>query len=132
MGDNPAMGRGPQRPLENVSWDKIVTSGGFLARAKDSPIRTHILAQTSLPSGVFRLPSETECTFAPGVQHIPEDGSPWDGDGPRQFGALCLQAVPFNRPLERDVDSLFQAVKPADGIDEHNLDAEFPPARNAK
>jgi sulfatase modifying factor 1 len=64
LGANPAVGRGPRRPLENVSWDTIVKPCGFLASINDSPIRNHMLAQTSLRSGVFRLPSETEWEYA--------------------------------------------------------------------
>lgn len=64
MGDNPALGRGPQRPLENACWDRIAQPGGFLARINGSPIRTHMLALTSSPAGVFRLPSETEWEYA--------------------------------------------------------------------
>ena len=33
MGSNPAVGgRGPRRPVENVSWDDITEPGGFLER----------------------------------------------------------------------------------------------------
>jgi formylglycine-generating enzyme required for sulfatase activity len=64
MGDNPALGRGKHRPLENVSWDAIMQPGGFLARINESPIRTHLLAQASLSAAVFRLPSETEWEYA--------------------------------------------------------------------
>jgi formylglycine-generating enzyme required for sulfatase activity len=86
MGDNPALGRGPQRPLENVSWDMIVQPGGFLARINESPIRTQLLTQASLPAGKFRLPSETEWEYA-------ARGGPHWHDGFRYSGSNDIDLV---------------------------------------
>src|SRR5688572_31611745 len=36
--DSPAVRRGAQLPLENVSWDEIVRPGGFLDRLNASPV----------------------------------------------------------------------------------------------
>lgn len=85
-GNNPAVGRGPQRPLENASWDRILKPGGFLARINDSPIRTQMLAQTPLPSGAFRLPSETEWEYA-------ARGGPHWQDGFRYSGSNDIDLV---------------------------------------
>jgi formylglycine-generating enzyme len=86
MGDNPAVGRGPQRPLENVPWDTIVNPGGFLARINESPLRNRMLAQTSLASGGFRLPSETDWEYA-------ARGGPHWNDGFRYSGSNDIDLV---------------------------------------
>jgi formylglycine-generating enzyme required for sulfatase activity len=60
---NPAINRGPDLPVENVSWDKITRPSGFLDRLNESPVCAVTLAQ--LPGGgAFRLPSEAEWEYA--------------------------------------------------------------------
>jgi len=90
-GNNPAVGRRQQRPLENVSWDTLMQAGGFFARINKSPIRTHLLAQASLPAGVFRLPTETEWEYA-------ARGGPHWQDGFRYSGSNDIDLVAwYNR-----------------------------------
>jgi formylglycine-generating enzyme required for sulfatase activity len=86
MGQNPSLGRGKNRPLENVSWDSIVQPGGFLARINESPIKTQMLAQASLSGAVFRLPSETEWEYA-------ARGGPHWQDGFRYSGSNDIDLV---------------------------------------
>jgi formylglycine-generating enzyme required for sulfatase activity len=63
-GSNPSVGRGEQRPLENVSWDTVVARGGFLDQINGSSLLAQIAAQTTIPGLVFRLPSEAEWEYA--------------------------------------------------------------------
>jgi formylglycine-generating enzyme required for sulfatase activity len=62
--DSPAVGRGAQRPLENVSWDMIVQPDGFLDRLNASGVRATMGARASPGTALFRLPSETEWEYA--------------------------------------------------------------------
>jgi formylglycine-generating enzyme required for sulfatase activity len=61
---NPSLHRGPNLPLENVSWDEIVRNGGFLDRINSSAIRADVLTNLAARSGTFRLPSEAEWEYA--------------------------------------------------------------------
>jgi hypothetical protein len=38
--DRPAVGQGAERPLENVSWDGLTVTGGFIERINAGAIRT--------------------------------------------------------------------------------------------
>jgi formylglycine-generating enzyme required for sulfatase activity len=60
---NPAVHRGADLPVENVSWEAITRPGGFLDRLNQSPIRAATLARVP-SSGAFRLPSEAEWEYS--------------------------------------------------------------------
>lgn len=60
MGTNPAVKRGPRRPVENISWSDITRPGGFLDRLNER-LLTAIVGDDSYR---FRLPSETEWEYA--------------------------------------------------------------------
>lgn len=61
---HPSSRTGPLLPLENVSWDELVRPEGFLARLRENVAGRSLLAQASLASGMFRLPSEAEWEYA--------------------------------------------------------------------
>jgi formylglycine-generating enzyme required for sulfatase activity len=82
---NPALNRGAAFPVENVSWDEVTRSGGFLVRLNESPVRAAILTQ--LPAGgLFRLPTEAEWEYA-------ARGGPHWRDGYRFSGSNDVDAV---------------------------------------
>lgn len=60
---NPSVNRGPNLPLENLSWDEITRPGGFLQRINDSPLGAEIRTQLNSTTEL-RLPSETEWEYA--------------------------------------------------------------------
>jgi formylglycine-generating enzyme required for sulfatase activity len=62
MGANPSAHKGPEYPVENVSWDAVVGCGGFLDRINDSEILAAIAGEEA--GLTFRLPSETEWEYA--------------------------------------------------------------------
>lgn len=62
MGDNPAVRRDPRCPVENVSWERITESGGFLDRINSSDVLTLVAAGDR--NLRFRLPSEAEWEYA--------------------------------------------------------------------
>lgn len=62
MGTNPAARPDPRCPVENVSWDQITGSGGFLDRINASEILGALAGPDRLSR--FRLPSETEWEYA--------------------------------------------------------------------
>lgn len=62
MGDNPSVRPDPRCPLENVSWERITESGGFLDRINASDILTSVAAGDR--DLCFRLPSEVEWEYA--------------------------------------------------------------------
>jgi formylglycine-generating enzyme required for sulfatase activity len=62
-GANPAVNRGPELPLENVSWDELTKPGGFLQRTNESPLAAAVPDHIR-GTYVFRLPSETEWEYA--------------------------------------------------------------------
>ena len=88
MGDgrNPAIAQGPRRPQENVSWDGLHRSGGFLDRINSSDIRDQLTTQISLPRAVFRLPSEAEWEYA-------ARGGPHWRDGFRYSGSNEIDGI---------------------------------------
>jgi len=61
MGHNPSTKAAPQCPVENISWDDISRSGGFLDRANEL-ILPEVAGDD--PRVRFRLPSETEWEYA--------------------------------------------------------------------
>ncbi len=56
---SPALNRGSDLPLENVSWNQLTQPGGFLERLNESAV-----AAAKPEQHVFRLPSETEWEYA--------------------------------------------------------------------
>lgn len=62
MGSNPAKQSGIQCPVENVSWNHITESGGFLDRINSNEILATV--KEGNPQIRFRLPSETEWEYA--------------------------------------------------------------------
>jgi len=60
---NPAIRRGPDLPVENVSWDDLNRPGGFLDRVNASPVRAAVQGWLGA-SARLRLPSETEWEYA--------------------------------------------------------------------
>lgn len=62
-GFNPAVNRGPELPLENVSWDGLTQAGGVLQQLNQSAVAAALVEQAGRPLE-FRLPSETEWEYA--------------------------------------------------------------------
>jgi formylglycine-generating enzyme required for sulfatase activity len=84
--DHPAVRRGAQLPLENVSWDEVTRRGGFLDRLNASPLRSQLAAQIPRGDWAFRLPSETEWEYA-------ARGGPHWRDGFRFSGSNDIDRV---------------------------------------
>jgi Phosphotransferase enzyme family/Sulfatase-modifying factor enzyme 1 len=103
-GANPSVHRGPNLPLENVSWDEITEPGGFLDRINESRVGSAILVKLKSSHGAFRLTSETEWEYAArGGPHWP-DGFLFSGSDDidavawydRKHGDPCLPNVLFD------------------------------------
>lgn len=56
MGENPSSFKGPQRPVERVSWNDIMRKDGFLSKLN--------LEITKKIHGTFSLPSEAQWLYA--------------------------------------------------------------------
>src|ERR1041385_5905204 len=61
--ENPAVHRGPDFPVENVSWDNLTQPGGFLQRLNESVVSEYLCKEVGRRL-TFRLPTETEWEYA--------------------------------------------------------------------
>jgi formylglycine-generating enzyme len=82
---NPAVHRGRDLPVENVSWDSLTMAGGFFERLNASATAATLRQQVGLRH-VFRLPTETEWEYA-------ARGGPHWRDGFRYSGGNDVDAV---------------------------------------
>jgi len=65
MGNNPAYSRGNNKPVENVSYDDILSDHSFLQKINAEKIKGAIIKQNGKTDSVqFRLPTETEWEYA--------------------------------------------------------------------
>jgi len=72
MGENPAFHKGNNLPVDNVSWDQITGSAGFLERVNSSEVSSTV--SNGEDAFRFRLPSESEWEYAArGGPHWKED-----------------------------------------------------------
>ena len=83
---NPAAHRGLALPVENVSWDAITQTGGFLDLINESRASPRSVGSATSRQRVFRLPSETEWEYA-------ARGGPHWGDGFLYSGSNDIDAV---------------------------------------
>jgi formylglycine-generating enzyme required for sulfatase activity len=95
MGDNPSVRPEPRCPVENVSWDRITETGGFLDRINSSEVLTAVGAGDRRLR--FRLPSEAEWEYA-------ARGGPRWQDGFAFSGSNDADEVAWYGPRWRLVD----------------------------
>jgi formylglycine-generating enzyme len=85
VGSNPAVHRGPEFPVENISWDHLTQPSGFLQRLNEGAVSASLREQVGRQLE-FRLPSETEWEYA-------ARGGPHWRDGYRYSGGNDIDAV---------------------------------------
>ena len=83
--ENPAVHRGPDLPVENLSWDSLTQAGGFLQRLNESAVAESVRKQVRRHIH-FRLPTETEWEYA-------ARGGPHWRDRYRYSGSNDIDAV---------------------------------------
>jgi formylglycine-generating enzyme len=93
-GDQPAVARGDRRPVENVSWDHVTASGGFLDAVAASPLRDTLAGRMGADVAL-RPPSESEWEYA-------ARGGPHWTDGFRFAGSDDVDRVAWYRDNGRD------------------------------
>ena len=71
MGENPSSYKGPQRPVEQVSWNDIMKDDGFLSKLNKK--------FSNQFQGSFTLPSEAQWLYAAAASASPQDRMAYAG-----------------------------------------------------